>query len=641
MADRVKGITIQIGGDTTGLSKALSGVNKEIKSTQSQLKDVERLLKIDPGNTELLAQKQKLLSQEIGATENKLQGLKKAEQQVQAQFQRGDIGEEQYNALKREIIATENNLKGLKEESQKAKKQIDNIDENPIKEVSEAAKDAEKALEDAGESASSFSDYLKADALIEGVKGIAGALKDASEESKEYRKIMGSLEISSQKAGYSASETANSYRTLYGVLADDQTAATTTANLQALQLSQEKLNQLINGAIGAWATYGDSIPIDGLSEAINETAQVGIVTGTFADVLNWAGISEDDFNTKLSECGTSAQRADLILKQLASQGLVQAGEAWQENNKSLVESNEASARFQDQMAQLGEKIEPIFTKITDAVSSLLEWFNNLDEGTQDLILAAGGLVIAIIAVASAVGVLSTAMSILAANPIVLAIAAVVAGIVLLIVAIKGLIDNWDAVSQAASDCWDAICNAFAQAGDWIYQNVIKPVVDFFTGMWEMIKYGADMAWWGIQTGLLSMLNFAIDCINKFLEIILTPINWIIKLLNLIPGVDIGEIKAEIPKFELPEMPTPPKLAAGGRLSRGSAIVGEAGPELLTVSGGKTTVTPLDGRNAAYNPSAAGAIYIDQILIPAKDVREFNDIIRIVQGTPQIRRARGI
>ena len=166
-------------------------------------------------------------------------------------------------------------------------------------------------------------------------------------------------------------------------------------------------------------------------------------------------------------------------------------------------------------------------------------------------------------------------------------------------------------------------------------------MDFFTGMWEMIKYGADMAWWGIQTGVLSMLNFVIDCINKLLNIIFTPINWIIKLLNLIPGINIGEIKAEIPKFDLPEVPTPPKLAVGGTLSRGSAIVGEAGPELLTVSGGKTTVTPLTGGNAASNSSATGAIYIDQILIPAKDVKEFNDIVRIVQNTPQIRRARGI
>ena len=98
MADRIKGITVEIGGDTKGLSKALSNVNKEISTTQKDLKDVERLLKLDPGNTELLRQKYDLLNKSIESTETKLDSLKDAEKQLQAQFQRGDIGEDQYNA---------------------------------------------------------------------------------------------------------------------------------------------------------------------------------------------------------------------------------------------------------------------------------------------------------------------------------------------------------------------------------------------------------------------------------------------------------------------------------------------------------------------------------------------------------------
>ena len=113
MADRIKGITIEIGGDTTGLSKALSGVNREISSTQSQLKDVERLLKMDPKNTELLAQKQRLLSDAINGTREKLETLKTAQRQVQEQFERGEVTQEQYDALQREIIETEQNLRRL------------------------------------------------------------------------------------------------------------------------------------------------------------------------------------------------------------------------------------------------------------------------------------------------------------------------------------------------------------------------------------------------------------------------------------------------------------------------------------------------------------------------------------------------
>lgn len=117
MGDRIKGITIEINGDTTGLSKAMSGINKEIKGTQGQLKDVERLLKLDPQNTELLAQKQRLLKEAVGETKEKLDSLKSAQQQVQEQFERGEVAKEQYDALQREIIETENNLKSLEKQA--------------------------------------------------------------------------------------------------------------------------------------------------------------------------------------------------------------------------------------------------------------------------------------------------------------------------------------------------------------------------------------------------------------------------------------------------------------------------------------------------------------------------------------------
>ena len=99
MASRIQGITVEIGGDTTKLSSALSGVNKEIKNTQSQLKDVEKLLKLDPTNTELLAQKQRLLGDAIKETKDKLDTLKTAASQANEQLQKGDITQEQYDAL--------------------------------------------------------------------------------------------------------------------------------------------------------------------------------------------------------------------------------------------------------------------------------------------------------------------------------------------------------------------------------------------------------------------------------------------------------------------------------------------------------------------------------------------------------------
>ena len=117
MANRIKGITVEIGGDTTKLSKALEGVNKEIKGTQTQLKDVQKLLKLDPSNTELLSQKHKLLADAVSATKEKLEVLKTAAEQANTALANGEISQQQYDALQREIIETENELKRLTTEA--------------------------------------------------------------------------------------------------------------------------------------------------------------------------------------------------------------------------------------------------------------------------------------------------------------------------------------------------------------------------------------------------------------------------------------------------------------------------------------------------------------------------------------------
>ena len=120
MADRIKGITVEINGDTTGLSKALSGVNKEIRNTQAQLKDVNKLLKLDPGNTELIAQKHKLLQQAVEETKKKLQSLKEAQKQADEALKNGTISQEQYDGLQREIAETTQKLKDLEAQAEQS-----------------------------------------------------------------------------------------------------------------------------------------------------------------------------------------------------------------------------------------------------------------------------------------------------------------------------------------------------------------------------------------------------------------------------------------------------------------------------------------------------------------------------------------
>jgi TP901 family phage tail tape measure protein len=118
MADRIKGITVQIGGDTTGLSKALSGVNKQIKTTQNELKDVEKLLKLDPSNVKLLAQKQRLLAGAVEESKTKLDGLKAAEKEVKQQFKDGVIDQSKMDAFNRELIDAKESFDAAKKAAQ-------------------------------------------------------------------------------------------------------------------------------------------------------------------------------------------------------------------------------------------------------------------------------------------------------------------------------------------------------------------------------------------------------------------------------------------------------------------------------------------------------------------------------------------
>lgn len=129
MASRIKGITVEIGGDTTGLDRALRQVNNTIRETQSNLRDINRLLKLDPGNTELVAQKQRALQQAIGATEEKLHSLREAQRQAQQQLERGELGQDQYDALQREIIETENELQRLQQEAVTTNATLSRMDE--------------------------------------------------------------------------------------------------------------------------------------------------------------------------------------------------------------------------------------------------------------------------------------------------------------------------------------------------------------------------------------------------------------------------------------------------------------------------------------------------------------------------------
>ena len=344
--------------------KELGNINQQLRTLGSEMKAVTSAFAGNEKSQEALSAQAGVLTRQIEAQEQKLSRLEKGLASAAQKYGENDTKTLRWAQAVQDATADLNKMRA----------QLTRV-EGELDDTADAADELADSMDDAGSKSSGFGDTLKSAFLGGGISGaiqsLIGGVKDLVENTSEYRKIMASLEVSSQRAGYSAEETAATYRTLYGVLGDDQTAATTTANLQAIGLAQEQLEQITSATIGAWATYGDSIPIDSLSEAINETIQVGKVTGTFADALNWAGISEDAFNEKLSAAATPAERANLVLQQLASQGLVQAGQAWQQNNADIVANNQATAELTETMAGFGAVLSPVVASAKQGLAELL------------------------------------------------------------------------------------------------------------------------------------------------------------------------------------------------------------------------------------------------------------------------------
>lgn len=379
------GVRIGVEGERE-FRTALSAINSQIRNLNSEMRNVVSSFDGMEDAEQSAAARSDVLNRSIEATQQKITLL--SSQYDKASARLNELGEalsraqQEFGQNSAQAARAQNAYNNQARTVSELSRQINdaNTDLNrfqrELRDTGDAADDMGRELRDSADEAGGFGSTLK-NAIVGGgisgaVQSLIGNITQLIDETTEYRKIMGTLEVSSQAAGYTTEQTTQTFQRLYGVLGDDQTAATATANLQALGLSQTQLTQLTDGAIGAWAKYGDSIPIDGLAEGINETVKVGTVTGAFADVLNWAGTSEDDFNAKLQATKDPAERANLVLQELANQGLMQSAEAWRNNNAALYEANIANNSLTDTMSQFAEILSPIVTTVKEGLNGVLQ-----------------------------------------------------------------------------------------------------------------------------------------------------------------------------------------------------------------------------------------------------------------------------
>lgn len=606
---KVRGITIELGADTSGLSKALSGVNKEIGKTQKDLKDVERLLKLDPANTELLAQKQKLLSDRVAETKTKLDALKQAQASIDMST---EDGQRQYDALTREIISCEHELK------------------NAEQAASSFNATSEKISVAAGKMSQKFGD------LANKTKGLSMAAGGA---------LVGLAGLA-VKAGQDADDL-NTLSKQTGIATDE---------LQKMQYASDLIDVDVDTITGSLKKMkkgldSNSEAFENLGVATKENGQFRDITDIFYDTVEALGQIPNETERDIAAMEIFGKSADELagiiddggasLKSLGEEaenlGVIISDEDLEKANELNDTLDRLKAEIMPTIAQLGveiaEAILPYLPTIKEAIEGVLESLRNISPQT---VMIVGGILAITAALSPMFSVLSSLSGVISSvagsagslsgvlgglSAPILAIVAVIGLAVAAFVHLwqtnedfrnkitaiwdelkakfeafgQGIVErlnkmgfDFQSFGDVVKKVWDWICDylapVFTNAFDAVASvlggalDVLMGLFDvfagLFTGNWEQMWNGVKEIFSGIWDAIVGVLKGAIN-------IIINAINGLIGGIN---KIGFGEHKINIPLI--------PELAEGGVLTSGSAIVGEAGPEFVQVSNGQAMVQPL-------------------------------------------------
>lgn len=343
-----------------------AAIENEIKKTEKALADASQ-------ETQQAASAWDKLSKEIDEQESELSKLSQEYKEVVLSQGKGS---KEAKELEGKINALNSELKENKAEMKKA---------------DDAADELTKSLDKLGDEAKDTGDGFTigkgaiAGFIGNGLSSLAGAVRNGisnlaglSDETREYRNEMGKLEVAFAEGGYSAETATKTYKDFQAVLGDEGQSVEAVSHLAKLTSSEKELEQWTTICTGVYATFGASLPIEGLTEAANETAKVGQVTGPLADALNWAGVNEDKFNESLAKCSTEQERQQLITSTL--NGLyTDAAQKYRDTNKEVMDANKAQSDYADTMAKFGEKVEPITTTVKQGFNGLLQEVLGLTE----------------------------------------------------------------------------------------------------------------------------------------------------------------------------------------------------------------------------------------------------------------------
>lgn len=631
MADKVKGITIEFDGDTSKLNKALKDIRKEAGAVDKELKDVNKLLKFNPKNAELLAQKQTLLKNKIADTEQSLKNLKAVQDRMDADGV--DKNSEAYRKVRREIIETESKLKHYNAELQKTQRES-----SKLYRMGDAFQSAGGKIEGAGRALQGVSRAAAAVAVALG--GITVKAAKTADDINTLSKVTGISTHDLQMYAAMAD--------LVDVSVEDMARAHTKLKKSMASSTNAKYFE----QLGVETKNADGSLRDA-NEVFDETiAALGKMENeTERDAIAMAimGKSANNLNPLIEDGGRTYEKVAKLMKEYGLEPVDQ---------KTLDQANEFNdaldtikLMFLQTVQIVGSKISayllPMINKVVKVVGKFSKWFTSLSGETQARIMGIAsavallsptliilGKTMSMVGMAmqnatTIVGGLSKAMAFLAANPIVLVIAGITALVAAFVIlwnkseAFRNFwINLWNGIKTTAVNAWNTITGAITGAWDKIKAKFAGWAA-FWAGLWNQVK----AKFTGLGTALGNAISGAIKGgINRMITRVETIINSAIALINAaitlankLPGVNVGKVKA----LNLP------RLAEGGILNGAQTVIaGEAGPEAIipldelwkhidAINGGETIINVYGAEGQSVNELAAA---VERRLIAAQKRR---------------------
>lgn len=523
----------------------LNSISQQLKTLGTEMKAVTSAFDANDKSQENLANQSQVLTEQLSLQEKRIEEIQKALDHARANYDENSNEVQRWQQAMNNAVAE---LNKTRSQLSKVQSEMDGT-EDSTKDLTDALDDVGNASEKASGGLSSMT-VAMGNLISSGIQAAASAVADLvsslwnlDESTEEYRRAQGRLNTAFEAAGYGADTAQQAYKAFYGILGDTDTATEASQLLAQLAESEEDVATWTEIAAGVSGTFGDSLPIEGLIEAANETAKVGEVTGTLADALNWVGISEDEFNAKLAAAGSESERNRLIMETLSNQ-YDQAAQAFYRNNEALVESRNTQAEMSETLSSVGEAVANMKNQLSQELLPVLQeiisgidW-NQLGETIAGFVstlvdngptiisvisgIAAGfaawkvvttiqGMVTAIQAFAAANQGASIAQlalnAAMKANPIAIIITAI-AGLVTVIGTLwatnedfrNAVIEIWENIKQAFVDAWENIKAAWDAAKPYFeaiwegIKSVFSVVADVLTGFFKAAWSGITAVW---------------------------------------------------------------------------------------------------------------------------------------------------